>query len=177
MIVVGSNVILRYDGTDWNEMTPPKSGSVQLYGVWGSSSTDVWAVGYYAVTLHYDGVGWSQVPPGTTEWLLGVGGSSSNDCETLSFFMKILCCFHEYNGADGDADFPGVECAERKGIQAQRGQRKPVNDDPDIGEGVRPEKYPGKGHQVKDDNIADNALGNGQISVRRKTGEQAFSEG
>lgn len=38
----------------------PIDTSVQLMSVWGSSATDVWAVGSNSTILHYDGVGWKK---------------------------------------------------------------------------------------------------------------------
>jgi hypothetical protein len=66
----------------WEPMT---SGTAyHLTSVWGSSSTNVYAVGesgggWNGRIFHYDGQGWSQVfaEPGIT--LLGVWGSGSND--------------------------------------------------------------------------------------------------
>jgi hypothetical protein len=50
--------ILHYDGTQWSTM---ESGtSVNLFDVWGRSSTDIYAVGEDTI-LHYDGIQWSAV--------------------------------------------------------------------------------------------------------------------
>ena len=48
-----------------------------LYGVWGTSSSDVYAVGSNIVgppgtILHYDGTNWSAMTSPTDEGLLGV---------------------------------------------------------------------------------------------------------
>ncbi|MDF2698002.1 MAG: hypothetical protein K0S65_6385 [Labilithrix sp.] len=55
---------------------------LSLYGVWGASDTDVWAVGAHGVVRHYTGhaVAWdvvSDVP--TTQGLNAVWGSSASD--------------------------------------------------------------------------------------------------
>jgi hypothetical protein len=56
---VGSGgLILHYDGTSWSEMT---SGTSSLSGVWGTSSSDIFAVGYDGTIVHYDGTGWSEM--------------------------------------------------------------------------------------------------------------------
>ena len=47
--------------------------------VWGSSSSDVFAVGWYGAILHYDGSTWSLMESGTDESLFGVWGSSASD--------------------------------------------------------------------------------------------------
>jgi hypothetical protein len=51
----------------------------RLSGVWGSSGSDVFAVG--GTILHYDGTDWSPMSSGTTQSLSGVGvwGSSGSD--------------------------------------------------------------------------------------------------
>jgi len=55
-----------------------------LYGVWGSSSSDIFAVGVSGTTLHYDGSAWSTQTSGTTTkspaWCLG----SSSPMSSLS---------------------------------------------------------------------------------------------
>jgi hypothetical protein len=50
-----------------------------LDGVWGSSGSDVFAVGEDGTILHYDGSSWSSMSSGTGEWLYGVWGSSGSD--------------------------------------------------------------------------------------------------
>src|SRR6266550_1543677 len=56
------------------------SGTTQhLNGIWGTSATDVWAVGDAGTILHYNGTSWSSVPSGTFQFLDGVWGSSASD--------------------------------------------------------------------------------------------------
>jgi hypothetical protein len=50
-----------------------------LSGVWGSSGSDVFAVGGSGTILHYGGSTWSPMTSGTTNPLSGVWGSSSTD--------------------------------------------------------------------------------------------------
>ena len=71
-------VIYHYNGTSWSPMTP-YLGLSGLNCVWGSSATDVFAVGNDGLILHYDGTTWSQMSSGTTNPLYGVWGSSSTD--------------------------------------------------------------------------------------------------
>ncbi len=69
VFAVGLDKILHYDGAAWSEMIIPTVENLQLMDVWGSSSTDVYAVGGFgaegefgyqaAMILHYDGVEWS----------------------------------------------------------------------------------------------------------------------
>jgi hypothetical protein len=54
--------------------------SVSLFGVWGSSASDIWAVGTAGLILHFDGSKWSKVTPAPTiNTLYGVMGRSAND--------------------------------------------------------------------------------------------------
>jgi len=54
----GEGFILHYDGSSWR---PEMSLDGMLWNVWGSSSTDIFAVGDYGKVLHYDGVTWTQM--------------------------------------------------------------------------------------------------------------------
>lgn len=68
--------LLHYDGTGWKQQT---TASTYLYSVWGTGSTNVFAVGSSTgIILRYDGVVWSTVKSGlvfqTTVW----GTSSQN---------------------------------------------------------------------------------------------------
>lgn len=51
----------------------------QYNSIWGSSSTNVVAVGDGGVIMHYDGMRWEGKASGTSEELYGVWGSSSKD--------------------------------------------------------------------------------------------------
>src|SRR3954453_6588255 len=93
-------VILHYNGTAWTPMTGPgvgtPNGSVQvaLFSVWGTSSTDVFAVGEAgsdfsrALIAHYDGTRWSEMPleAGGDRVLRDVSGSSGQDVYAVGFF-------------------------------------------------------------------------------------------
>jgi VCBS repeat-containing protein len=85
----GSGVIVHYDGTVWTPMTVP-GGTRGLFGVWGSSGNDVFAVGYRAI-LHYDVAEWApmSVPFGARE-ILGVWGSSADHVFAVGSFGTIL---------------------------------------------------------------------------------------
>jgi hypothetical protein len=58
---LGIPFIAHFDGVHWAAMTLPDTVSslTQLYGVWGTSPTNVYAVGSYGVILHYNGGAWS----------------------------------------------------------------------------------------------------------------------
>lgn len=99
---VGSNggfytlgTFTHFDGQRWTSMTPPTPNpapdedGLGIWGLWGSSPTDVFAVGYINVTTglwtayvaHYDGAAWSQMPLPRGEYLrLGdVWGTSASN--------------------------------------------------------------------------------------------------
>lgn len=46
--------------------------------MWGTGPADVWAVGTEGTLAHFDGVGWSAVPSGTTSDLYGLGSGPSD---------------------------------------------------------------------------------------------------
>ena len=63
-----------YDDMSWSPMV---SGTTDaLNDVWGSSETDVFAVGMNGTILHYHGQDWSQMASGTSSILNGIWGSS-----------------------------------------------------------------------------------------------------
>lgn len=73
---VGSEV-LHFSGGTWSRMPMPKG---HFFGVWGSSASDVFAVGSGGVIIHYDGTAWTRMkaPPRDGD-LLGVWGNSPQD--------------------------------------------------------------------------------------------------
>ncbi len=64
--------------------------------VWGSSATDVFAVGLGGRILHYDGNTWSAQASGRAVWLKGVWGSSATDVFAVGEDSTIL----HYDGSD-----------------------------------------------------------------------------
>jgi len=77
VFVVEKANILHYDGISWSFI-----GYVGCYleGVWGTSPTNVIAVGYSGYGIyHYDGISWSPMVSHKDYSLLDVWGSSSND--------------------------------------------------------------------------------------------------
>ena len=81
--------VLHYDGTTWSRMeiaTVVLDHLSRLSGVWGTSSSDVFAIGKgisrYSITrtiLHYDGTTWSTMDSGVTSLLSDVWGTSASD--------------------------------------------------------------------------------------------------
>jgi hypothetical protein len=73
--------------TSWTVDVPPV---YPLTDVWGTSSSDVYAVGYGGTILHYDGAGWSEMTSGTSAALRGVWGTSSSDVYAVGNSGTIL---------------------------------------------------------------------------------------
>ncbi len=97
-------VILHYDGTAWTAMQGPgvgtADGSVQVsfYSVWGTSGTDVFAVGQsYAdrgqgMIARYDGAGWSAmtVPTAEDQVFRDVFGTSPQDVYVVGYIAPFV---------------------------------------------------------------------------------------
>ncbi|MBN2108844.1 MAG: hypothetical protein JW832_15565 [Deltaproteobacteria bacterium] len=76
-VLVASISSVPVQAQTWQPMT---SGTTNgLNGIWGSSGSDVFAVGDGGVVVHYDGSAWSPMSSGTTATLRGVWGSSGSD--------------------------------------------------------------------------------------------------
>jgi hypothetical protein len=71
--------IIHYNGSAWSQVTTPTSSA--LWDVWGSSQSDVWAVGESITVLHYNGSSWSvaQNVPAMDGNLFGIRGRSASD--------------------------------------------------------------------------------------------------
>jgi hypothetical protein len=81
------------------------SGTVnELDGVWGTSASNVWAVGYETI-LHYDGATWSTVAGGSGStlfgiWLFGIWGSSASNIWAVGFEAGGTPALLHYDGAN-----------------------------------------------------------------------------
>ncbi len=73
--------------TSWAYDNPPSADYVD---VWGTSSSDVFAVGYDGTIVHYNGETWSPMTSGTTARLYGVWGTSSTDVYVVGHDGTIL---------------------------------------------------------------------------------------
>ena len=71
--------VLRFDGNRFECMVTPGLARQTVYGVWGTSGTNVFAVGLGGTILHYDGVSWTAQSSGTTKTLNGIWGTSAGD--------------------------------------------------------------------------------------------------
>jgi hypothetical protein len=65
-----------------------------LNGIWGSSSSNIFAIGDMGTILHYNGTSWSTMNSGTNNDIYGVWGSSSTDVFAVGASGTIL----HYNG-------------------------------------------------------------------------------
>jgi len=105
VFAVGDNgTILHYDGTDWSAQS--SGTTAQLFDVWGSSATDVYAVGRGGNgMLHFDGTSWSSVSGIPQSSLFGIWGASAHDVfavgqKTMSVAVLIL----RYDGRSWSAE-------------------------------------------------------------------------
>ncbi|HTK42658.1 MAG TPA: Ig-like domain-containing protein, partial [Gemmatimonadales bacterium] len=78
--------------TSWNAEIPP---AFPLASVWGTSATDVYAVGAGGTILHYDGHSWSAMTSGTGASFSGVWGTSAGDI----YAVGVLSDLAQANGA------------------------------------------------------------------------------
>ncbi len=91
-----------WDGSSWTSVAPGVGGQdSRMYGVHAAASDDVWAVGgepgpygsgvaFRYVTVHWDGVSWSNVPNPNKGVLYGVSASSSSDLWAVGFGFDAL---------------------------------------------------------------------------------------
>jgi hypothetical protein len=68
---------------------------LDLWGVWASSGSDVFAVGAEGTALHYDGAVWEKMETGTALDLIGISGLSGTDIWAVGEGGAIL----HYDGA------------------------------------------------------------------------------
>ena len=76
-------VVFHYDGKAWSQMSV--NSKKEPWGVWGSSSSDVYAVGVEGLILHYDGKTWIDTTGDANFALKAVWGSSSHDIFAAGF--------------------------------------------------------------------------------------------
>ena len=84
---------------DWIWQNPLQQGH-NLRAVWGSSGTDVFAVGDESTILHYNGSVWTAMPsPPTGNNLYGVWGSSGTDVFVVGGAGRLPGVILRYNGS------------------------------------------------------------------------------
>jgi len=67
-----------------------------LNAVWGSSDTDVFAVGDSGTIMHYDGAAWTAMDSGVSETLHGVYGDGPNNVYAVGDNAVLM----HYDGSD-----------------------------------------------------------------------------
>ena len=72
----GATSLHHWDGTTWSAV--PGAQTTDVLSIWGSSSSNVYAVGDTKIQ-RYNGTSWSDVSSGATSSLLAVWGSSATD--------------------------------------------------------------------------------------------------
>ena len=75
-----SSLMLHFDGSTWESVTVPGRG---MFGVWGTSSSEIWAVSWDVtpIILRYDGSSWIENSPSEhpTDWAQSVWTASPTD--------------------------------------------------------------------------------------------------
>lgn len=54
--------VVHFNGTSWQEVAIP--GAANLYGLWGTSSSDIWTCGILGKLYHFNGTTWTDFPIG-----------------------------------------------------------------------------------------------------------------
>lgn len=76
-----------------------------LTKVWGSSASDVWAVGSGGMTAHWDGAAWKVIPTSVKNTFRAVWGTGANDVWAVAMTNVIL---HTKGFANGTAEWTPV---------------------------------------------------------------------
>ena len=75
---------------DWCVVESGVRTSERLNSVWGSSKSDVWAVGSRGSVVHFDGAAWKPVPIDNKSTFFSVWGSGPSDIWAVSDTMTIM---------------------------------------------------------------------------------------
>ena len=70
-----SSLVIHFDGRKWTEVN--RRFRQRIFGVWGTSPTNVFAVGGDGIILHFDGVKWSSQFLSPSAALGAIGGDAS----------------------------------------------------------------------------------------------------
>lgn len=93
----GGTIIYSENGTDWTAQTSNTPNN--LNAVWGSSATNIFAVGDYGTILHSsnEGTTWTTRTSNTSNSLNAIWGSSTTDIFAVGNYGTIV---HSINGTD-----------------------------------------------------------------------------
>jgi hypothetical protein len=107
-------------GDRWIWQNPPVQGN-QLWGVWGSSPSDIFAVGVAGTLLHYDGTRWDRINKDIGRALTNVWGTRRKNLHDVwgsdnnLFVIGVTGTILHYDGAnwramnsDANSDLWGV---------------------------------------------------------------------
>jgi hypothetical protein len=72
-----TGAVLHYNGTAWVDANSPFLGN-PLYDIWGTSNSNVFAVGSAGIILRWNGTAWSQAAVGTDTFIRVVGTAANN---------------------------------------------------------------------------------------------------
>jgi hypothetical protein len=76
--IAGGNSIVRCRSV--SSCTPdPVTGIDSLFSIWGTSTTNAWAVGAHGKILHFDGTQWTSVTSPTSHRMVRLWGSGASD--------------------------------------------------------------------------------------------------
>jgi hypothetical protein len=85
---IGSEDLVSYDGAAWSPMPVPTGET--LYGLWGLTPDDVFAVGRNGTILHYDGITWEIQDSGVLVDLHAVSGTGPTDVYAAGDDLTLL---------------------------------------------------------------------------------------
>lgn len=74
-----NDLVLHWDGATWSPVALPEQLGYSLNKIWGTSSTDLYAVGEGGAIWHRKGTTWAREPSPATSRLLTVFGCSATD--------------------------------------------------------------------------------------------------
>jgi hypothetical protein len=86
-------------GTSWTNTGDSLTSGVNINGMWGSASNNVFAVGASGRIMRWNGSAWNSMTSGTTQTLYGVWGTSASDVFALGANGTI----RHYNGTSWSA--------------------------------------------------------------------------
>ncbi len=74
--------VLHYDGYEWSEIP---IDSDRLFGIWGTSSSDIWVGGVKGSLQHYNGVVWTKYDMPESIYFSNFAGFTSNDIYCVAY--------------------------------------------------------------------------------------------